>query len=71
MLSLLNFSQKGDQLDYSDLIDVKEIENNTGITGIAEIKDSINGKVFEHRLNPTKRELHRILKVKKLENIYY
>lgn len=62
-------SLKENFLDYSDLIDSKEIENIQGITNVASVKDTSN-KVIEFRINPTKKELRRILRKKKIENKY-
>ncbi len=61
---------KGDLLDYSELIDSKDIDDFNDVTRITAIKDTTSGKIVEYRLNPTHRELRRILKGKKLENSY-
>lgn len=57
------------RLDFSDLINSKEIENFGNITNITTIKDTAN-KVVEYRLNPTKRELKKILRKRKIEEGY-
>jgi hypothetical protein len=60
---------KSDQLDFSELIDSKEIEDNNDLTKITAIKDT-TGKVVEYRLNPTRKEIRKILRSKKLESSY-
>lgn len=59
----------GDLLDYSELIDSKEIENFGRIINITSIKDTSN-KVVEYRLSPSRKEIRKILKGKKLVNSY-
>ena len=59
----------GDLLDYSELIDYKEIENFGSIINITSIKDTSN-KVVEYRLSPSRKELRKILKEKKLINSF-
>jgi len=61
---------KGDLLDYSDLIDSKQVEEIHEIAQITTIKDTAADKVVEYRLNPSHRELRRILRAKKLESSY-
>ncbi|RPH34585.1 MAG: hypothetical protein EHM93_00720 [Bacteroidales bacterium] len=60
---------KGDLLSYSDLIDSKEIENIYSITKVITVKDTSN-RVVEYRINPTRKELRRIIRKKKIENGY-
>lgn len=60
-------SVKGNLLDYSDLIDSKEIENIKDITKIISVKDT-SDKVAEYRIKPTRKELRKILRKKKIEN---
>lgn len=60
----------GDLLDFSELIDSKDIEDFNDLTRITTITDTVSGKIVEYRLNPTHRELRRILREKKLENSY-
>ncbi len=60
---------KGNLLDYSELIDSKEIENIKDITKIISVKDT-SEKVVEYRINPTRKELRKILRKKKVESGY-
>lgn len=60
---------KGNKLDFSDLIDSKEIDEISEITKITTVKDT-SGKVLEYRLSPTKRQIRRILREKKLDSDY-
>jgi hypothetical protein len=61
---------KGNLLDFSDLIDAKEIEDIKIKTKVTAIKDTSSQKVIEYRLSPSLRDMRRILRDKKLENIY-
>lgn len=60
---------KGNKLDFSDLIDPKEIDEISEITKITTVKDT-SGKVMEYQLSPTKRQIRRILREKKLDSDY-
>jgi len=61
---------KDDRLDFSDLLDPKDLEENNEIVKFTAIKDTLSGKIKEYRLSPTRRELRRILREKKMENSY-
>jgi hypothetical protein len=60
---------KKNMLDFSDLIDSKEIEEIEKITKITSIKDTSN-KVLEYRLSPSRKELRKILRRKNTDNNY-
>jgi len=58
---------KGDYLEFTDLINSKDIDNIDNLTRVTTIKDTINNNPQEYQLNPSKRELRRILRSKKFE----
>ncbi|HCT31501.1 MAG TPA: hypothetical protein DIW31_12430 [Bacteroidales bacterium] len=53
-------------LDFSDLINSKDVENFGSIIKVTAIKDTAD-KVVEYRINPTKRELKKILRIRKID----
>lgn len=57
-------------LDYSDLIDSRDVEKIFKVNRVYSIKDTSN-KVIEYRLNPTRKEVRKILRKKKIENTYF
>lgn len=57
-------------LDFSDLISSKELENMGNFTKVITIKDPTSGKVSEYRLNPSRRELRKILRRKNIEESF-
>lgn len=59
----------GKFLDFSDLIDSNEIENIFSITKVTSVRDTSN-KVIEYRINPTRKELRKILRKKNVDNGY-
>ena len=59
----------GKLLDFSDLIDSNEIENIFSITKVTSVRDTSN-KVVEYRINPTRKELRKILRKKNVDNNY-
>jgi len=56
-------------LDFSDMIDVKEIDRIKSTADVTEIKDTAQ-KVVEYRVSPSLREIRRILKGKKFESSF-
>jgi hypothetical protein len=61
--------RKNDSLFFGDLINTQEIDSIRNITRVKAISDS-SGKIQEYYLNPSKRELNRILKRKKITPNY-
>jgi hypothetical protein len=57
------------QLDFSDLINVKEIDKIKAKSKVIEVKDTAQ-KVVDYHMTPTLREMRRILKQKKFDNSF-
>lgn len=57
---------KGDYLEFTDLINSKDIDNIDNLTRVTTVKDSTNS-TQEYQLSPSRRELRRILRSKKFE----
>jgi hypothetical protein len=57
-------------LDFSDLIDSKEIDVIDDFTRVTLVNDTLPVKDQEYHLTPTRRELRRIIRAKPMEKMY-